>query len=87
MFHKGYCALFLFSLLFKISYTLLFLCCLQASVAKSEALTEANRQEEFQGEVVNIDNYIQEIETTISESETATNLTSVKAQYTRHKVC
>eukprot|EP00794_Sanderia_malayensis_P017794 gene17794-19571_t len=57
-----------------------------ASVTKSEALTEANRKEEFNGEVVTIDNYVKEVETTIRESETGTTLTSVKAQYTKHKV-
>eukprot|EP00795_Rhopilema_esculentum_P013447 gene13447-4319_t len=58
----------------------------KASVAKSEALTEAHRKEEFNTEVSNVDTYIKEIETTIVETEKETNLTSVKAQFTRHKI-
>lgn len=58
----------------------------QASVSKSDALTEAHRKEEFNSEVSNIDSYIKEVETSIKETETGTTLTTVKAQYTKHKV-
>ena len=55
-------------------------------MAKTEVLTEANREEEFNAEVVNLDKYIKEVETTLVESETGRDLSTVKAQYTRHKV-
>lgn len=55
-------------------------------MTKSAALTEAHRKEEFNSEVSNVDSYIKEVETNIKETETVTNLTSVKAQYTKHKV-
>ena len=75
---------FLLHILVRANVEMLFL--IQASVSKSAALTEAHREEEFNSEVSNVDSYIKEVETTIKETETGTTLTTVKAQYTKHKV-
>ena len=58
----------------------------QASAEKKAHLVEANRQQDFNTEIVNLDKWVEEIHNSLKDKETGTDITTTRALYNKHKV-
>ena len=47
---------------------------------------EANRQQDFNTEIVNLDKWVEEIHNSLKDKETGTDITTTRALYNKHKV-
>ena len=47
---------------------------------------EANRQQDFNAEIVNLDKWIEEIHNSLQDKETGADITTTRALHNKHKV-
>lgn len=57
----------------------------KASTGKKAHLSEANRQQQFDNEIANLDKWISEIQTTLRDKETGTDIATARALHNKHK--
>lgn len=50
-------------------------------------MSEANRQQQFDNEIANLDKWISEIQTTLRDKKTGTDIATARALHNKHKVC